>query len=75
MEMGNWKRQKWKREMKKMGIFFHNCIIACPLCIQQHLLERTSATGDSGEKVENMHQLNNYTKKYYRPSRVLWLRD
>ena len=47
-----------------MGIFLHNCI-ACPLCIQQHLLEWTSATGDSGhgEQVEiiaswHMHQLN-----------------
>ena len=56
-----------------MGIFLHSCI-ACPLRIQQHLLERTSATGDSGEEVEHMHdQLN--TQKYYRPSRVLWLRD
>ena len=43
-EMGN-----GKREMK-MGIFIHNCI-ACPPCIQQHLLEQTSATGDSGEEV------------------------
>ena len=41
-----------------MGIFLHN-YIACPLCIQKHLLERTSATGDSGEEVEHMHdQLN-----------------
>ena len=44
-------------EMKKMGIFLHNCI-ACHLYIQQHLLERTSATGDSREEVEHMHQLN-----------------
>ena len=42
---------------EKMGIFLHNCI-TCPLCIQQHLLEQTSATGDSGEEVEHMHQLN-----------------
>ena len=50
-EMGN--DGNIKREMKK-------CFItACPLCIQQHLLERTSATGDSGEEVEHMHdQLN-----------------
>ena len=47
IEMGN-----RKREMKKMGIFLHNCI-AFPLCIQQHLLEQTSATGDSGEEVEH----------------------
>ena len=41
-----------KREMKK-------CFItACPLCIQQHLLERTSATGNSGERVKTMHHLN-----------------
>ena len=56
-----------------MGIFLHNCI-ACHLCIQQHLLEQTSATGDSAEEVEHMHQLNTQ-KKYYRLSRVLWLRD
>ena len=50
MEMGN-----GKREMKNG---FHNSI-ACPFCIQQHLLERTSATGDSREEVEYMHdQLN-----------------
>ena len=55
MEMGN--GGNGKLEMKKMGIFLHNCI-ACHLCIQQHLLERTSATGDSGEEVEHMHQLN-----------------
>ena len=60
-----------------MGIFLHSCI-ACPLCIQQHLLERTFATGDSGEEVERTQQLKIWlnTQKYYRPaSRVLWLRD
>ena len=73
MEMGNGKQWKWETGDEKMGIFLHSCI-ACPLCIQQHLLEQTSATGDSGEEVEHMHdQLN--TQKYYRPSRVLWLRD
>ena len=55
MEMGN--GGNGKREMQKMGIFLHNCI-ACHLCIQQHLLEWTSATGDSGEELEHMHQLN-----------------
>ena len=29
-------------------------ITACPLCTQQHLLEWTSATGDSGEEVETI---------------------
>ena len=55
MEMGNGKLGD-----EKMGIFHHNCI-ACPLCIQQHLLEWTSATGDSGEEVQrlqHMHQVN-----------------
>ena len=53
MEMGN--GGNGKREMKNG---FHNSI-ACPFCIQQHLLERTSATGDSREEVEYMHdQLN-----------------
>ena len=70
MEMGNGKQQKWETGDEKMGIFLHNCI-ACPLCIQQHLLERTSATGDSGEEVEHMHDQLNTQKKYYRPSRVL----
>ena len=51
------KKWKWEKGDEKMGIFLHNCI-ACPLCIQQHLLERTSATGDSGEEVEHMLQLN-----------------
>ena len=27
---------------------------ACLLCIQQHLLEQTSATGDNGEGVETI---------------------
>ena len=49
MEMGNGGDEK-------MGIFLHNCI-ACPLCIQQHLLERTSTTGDSGEEVEHDYAL------------------
>ena len=46
-EMGN--GGNGKREMKKWAFSF---ITACPLCIQQHLLERTSATGDSGDEVE-----------------------
>ena len=46
MEMGN--GRNGKREMKKWAFSF---ITACSLCIQQHLLERTSATGGSGEEV------------------------
>ena len=58
MELGNGRRRKLETGDEK--IFLHiNCIV-CPLCIQQHLLERTSATGDSRED---------------RPSRVLWLQD
>ena len=45
------RKWKWETGDEKIGIFLHNCI-ACPLCIQQHLLEWTSATGDSGEEVE-----------------------
>ena len=59
MEMGN-----GKREMKKWAFSF---ITACPLCIQQHLLEWTSATGDSGEEVEHMHQLNTQKSIIDRP--------
>ena len=54
MEIENGGNGKRETGGLKMGISLHNCI-ACPLCIQQHLLERTSATGDSGEEVEHMH--------------------
>ena len=64
-----------------MGIFLHNCI-ACLLCIQQHLLEQTSATGDSREEVEHMHDQLNTQKSpstiSYRMGRTLtclWARQ
>ena len=61
MEMGNGKRGNGKREM----VF--SCI-ACPLCIQQHLLERTCAKRDSGEEVDHMHdQLNTQKSIIDRP--------
>ena len=66
MEMGNdGNGGNGKREMKK-GVFLHTCI-ACHLCIQQHLLELTSATGDSGEEVEHMNQLNTQKRIIDRP--------
>ena len=51
--MGNGKRRKWEMpgeaDDEKISI-----ITACPLRIQQQLLERTSATGNSGEEVETI---------------------
>ena len=60
------KKWKWETGDEKMGIFLHN-YIACSLCIQQHLLEQTSATGDSREEVEHMHQLNTQKSIIDRP--------
>ena len=59
-EMRNGKRWKWKTTEigNQMGDENFSFISACPFCIQQHLLERTSATRDSGEEVEHMQQLN-----------------
>ena len=62
-----------KREMEKRAFSFITALHA--LFAFSNLLEQTSATGDSREKVEHMHDQLNTQKKYYRPSRVLLLRD
>ena len=55
-EMRNGKRWKWKTTEigNQMGDENFSFISACPFCIQQHLLERTSATRDSGEEVQTI---------------------
>ena len=51
-EMGNGKQRKRETGDEKWAFSF---ITACPLCVQQHLLQQTPATGDNhGEKVETI---------------------
>ena len=67
------KRRKWETGDEKRAFSF---ITACPLCIQQHqfwsgLLPQQRGSGDYSICIN----LINTQRKYYRPSRVLWLHD